>query len=74
MINLNFFLRFLWEESQNSTSRDKPKLLVAREDYELLVYEFDLRDGRCDAALLHSCCGRTLQKLSEDQGVSECHG
>ncbi|XP_052039379.1 spatacsin isoform X2 [Apodemus sylvaticus] len=64
------FRQFLWEESQNSTSRDKPKLLVAREDYELLLYEFDLRDGRCDAALLHSCCGRTLQKLSEDQGVS----
>lgn len=64
------FRQFLWEESQNSTSRDRPKLLVAREDYELLVYEFDLRDGRCDAALLHGCCGRTLQKLTEDQGVS----
>ncbi|GAB1286802.1 Spatacsin [Apodemus speciosus] len=63
------FRQFLWEESQNSTSRDKPKLLVAREDYELLVYEFDLRDGRCDAALLHGCCGRALQKLAEDQGV-----
>ncbi|XP_034352380.1 spatacsin isoform X2 [Arvicanthis niloticus] len=64
------FRQFLWEESQSSTLTDKPKLVVARDDYELLVYEFDLRDGRCDAALLHSCCGRTLQKLTEDQGIS----
>lgn len=64
------FRQFLWEESQSSTLTDKPKLVVARDDYELLVYEFDLRDGRCDPALLHSCCGRTLQKLTEDQGIS----
>ncbi|XP_055480029.1 spatacsin [Psammomys obesus] len=63
------FGHFLWEESRNSTSADKPKLLAAREGYELLVYEFDLKDGRCDAALSHSCDGRTLQKLIEDRGV-----
>ncbi|XP_076785752.1 spatacsin-like isoform X3 [Arvicanthis niloticus] len=64
------FRQFLWEESQSSTLTDKPKLVVARDDYELLVYEFVLRDGKCDTALLHSCCGRTLQKLTEDQRIS----
>ncbi|XP_051000473.1 spatacsin [Acomys russatus] len=64
------FRHFVWEESHSSTSTDKPRLLAAREDYELRLYEFDLKDGRCDAALLHSCCGGTLRKLIEDQDVS----
>ncbi|XP_036040179.1 LOW QUALITY PROTEIN: spatacsin [Onychomys torridus] len=65
------FGHFVWEDSCNSgTSTDKPTLLAVSEDYELRTYEFDLKDGRCDAALSHSCCGRTLQKLIEDQGVS----
>ncbi|XP_028734564.1 LOW QUALITY PROTEIN: spatacsin [Peromyscus leucopus] len=65
------FGHFVWEDScSSSTSTDKPTLLAVSEDYELRTYEFDLKDGRCDAALSHSCCGRTLQKLVEDQGVS----
>ncbi|XP_059114916.1 spatacsin [Peromyscus eremicus] len=65
------FGHFVWEDSCNSsTSTDKPTLLAVSEDYELRTYEFDLKDGRCAAALSHSCCGRTLQKLVEDQGVT----
>ncbi|XP_007619545.2 spatacsin isoform X1 [Cricetulus griseus] len=65
------FGHFVWEDSHDSSiSTDKPKLLAVSEEYELLAYEFDLKDGGCDATLLHSCCGRTLQKLIEDQGVS----
>lgn len=64
------FRHFIWEESDSSTSTDKPRLLAATEDHELRMYEFDLKDGRCDAALLYSCCGGTLQKLIEDQDIS----
>ncbi|XP_057636203.1 spatacsin [Chionomys nivalis] len=64
------FGHFVWEECRDhSISTDKPKLLAVREDYELRVYEFDLKDGRCESTLLHSCCGRTLQTLVEDRGV-----
>ncbi|XP_038186655.1 spatacsin [Arvicola amphibius] len=65
------FGHFVWEECHDH-STDKPKLLAVREDYELRVYEFDLKDGRCESTLLHSCCGQTLQKLVEDRGVCIC--
>ncbi|XP_017657798.2 spatacsin isoform X2 [Nannospalax galili] len=65
------FGHFVWEESRNSsTSTDKPKLLAFSENYKLFMYEFNLKDGRCDAALLYSCSGKTLEKLIEDQGIS----
>lgn len=73
IINLDIFPSFVWEECRDrSRATDKPRLLAVREDYELRVYEFDLKDGRCESTLLHSCCGRTLQKLVEDRGVCEC--
>uniref|UniRef100_A0A2K5S6P0 SPG11 vesicle trafficking associated, spatacsin n=1 Tax=Cebus imitator TaxID=2715852 RepID=A0A2K5S6P0_CEBIM len=65
------FWHFMWEDSRNSsTPTDKPKLLALGENYELLIYEFNLKDGRCDAAILYSYSGEALQKLIEDQGIS----
>ncbi|XP_069340063.1 spatacsin isoform X3 [Eulemur rufifrons] len=65
------FQQFVWEDSHNSsTPTDKPKLLVLSENYELLIYEFNLKDGRCDATILYSYGRETLQKLIEDQGIS----
>ncbi|XP_012865545.1 PREDICTED: spatacsin isoform X1 [Dipodomys ordii] len=64
------YRHFLWEDSHSSTSMDKPKMLALTENYELVVYEFNLKDGQCDAAVLHSCSGKTLEKLIEDQDVS----
>ncbi|XP_046317765.1 spatacsin isoform X1 [Marmota monax] len=64
------FGHFVWEDSHNGTSTDKPKLLAFCENYELLIYEFNLKDGRCDATILYNCSGKTLQKLIEEQGVS----
>lgn len=73
MINsLYFFLRFVWEDSHNSgTPTDKPRLLALSENYELLIYEFNLKDGRCDATVLYSYSEETLQKLIGDQNVSK---
>uniref|UniRef100_A0A096NLY5 SPG11 vesicle trafficking associated, spatacsin n=3 Tax=Papio anubis TaxID=9555 RepID=A0A096NLY5_PAPAN len=65
------FWHFIWEDSRNSsTPTDKPKLLALGENYELLIYEFNLKDGRCDATILYSYSGETLQKLIEDQDIS----
>uniref|UniRef100_A0A8C7BVW8 SPG11 vesicle trafficking associated, spatacsin n=1 Tax=Neovison vison TaxID=452646 RepID=A0A8C7BVW8_NEOVI len=65
------FRHFVWEDSRNSSSpTDKPKLLALSESYELLIYEFDLKDGRCDATILYSCSEETLQKLIEDQNIN----
>ncbi|XP_045384024.1 spatacsin isoform X1 [Lemur catta] len=65
------FQQFVWEDSHNSsTPTDKPKLLALSENYELLIYEFNLKDGRCDATILYSYGRETLQKLIEDQGIS----
>lgn len=61
----------MWEDSDSSTPTHSPKLLALSENYELLIYEFDLKDGRCDTAVLHSCSGKTLQKLIEDQDISK---
>ncbi|XP_045142394.1 spatacsin [Echinops telfairi] len=61
---------FVWENSGSSTSTDKPKLLVLSKKYELLIYEFNLKDGRCDAALMCSCNREMLQKLVEDQNAN----
>ncbi|XP_037690027.1 spatacsin isoform X2 [Choloepus didactylus] len=64
------FQHFLWENSHNSsTPTDKPKLLTLSESYELFIYEFNLKDGRCDAAILYNCPGETLQKLIEDHDI-----
>ncbi|XP_071070276.1 spatacsin isoform X3 [Dasypus novemcinctus] len=65
------FQHFLWENSHNSSiPTDKPKLLTLSESYELFIYEFNLKDGRCDAAILYSCTGETLQKLIKDHSIS----
>uniref|UniRef100_A0A8D2B0G6 SPG11 vesicle trafficking associated, spatacsin n=1 Tax=Sciurus vulgaris TaxID=55149 RepID=A0A8D2B0G6_SCIVU len=65
------FGHFVWEDTHNnSTSTDKPKLLAVCENYELFIYEFNLKDGRCDATILYSCSGKTLKKLIEEQGIS----
>ncbi|XP_048188243.1 spatacsin [Perognathus longimembris pacificus] len=64
------FRHFVWEDSHGSRSTDKPKLLALTENDELVIYEFNLKDGKCDAAVLHSYCGKTLEKLLEDQDVS----
>ncbi|XP_004408728.1 PREDICTED: spatacsin isoform X1 [Odobenus rosmarus divergens] len=65
------FRHFVWEDSCNSSSpTDKPKLLALSENYELFIYEFNLKDGRCDATILYSCSEETLQKLIEDQNIS----
>jgi len=70
--NLRFFLSFVWEDSRNSSSpTDKPKLLALSENYELFIYEFNLKDGRCDATILYSCSEETLKKLIEDQNISK---
>ncbi|KAM5235417.1 spatacsin [Ctenodactylus gundi] len=65
------FRHFVWEDSCNrSTPADKPKLVALTENDELLIYEFDLEGGRCDAAILYSCSAEMLQKLIEDQDIS----
>uniref|UniRef100_A0A8C3YCV2 SPG11 vesicle trafficking associated, spatacsin n=1 Tax=Catagonus wagneri TaxID=51154 RepID=A0A8C3YCV2_9CETA len=65
------FRQFVWEDSHNSgTPTDKPRLLALSENYELLIYEFNLKDGRCDATILYSYSEKTLQKLTGDQNVS----
>ncbi|XP_008067820.1 spatacsin isoform X2 [Carlito syrichta] len=65
------FRHFVWENSyDSSTPTDKPKLLALSENYELLIYEFNLKDGRCDATILYSINGKILQKLIEDQDIS----
>ncbi|XP_023590999.1 spatacsin isoform X2 [Trichechus manatus latirostris] len=65
------FRQFVWENSPNrSTPTDKPKLLILSKKYELFIYEFNLKDGRCDSTILFSCNGETLQKLIEDQSMS----
>ncbi|KAM4829958.1 spatacsin [Thomomys bottae] len=64
------FRHFVWEDSHSTTSTDKPKLLALTENYELVIYEFNLKDGKCDAAILHSYNGKTLEKLIEDQDIS----
>ncbi|XP_049755033.1 spatacsin [Elephas maximus indicus] len=64
------FRQFLWENSNSSTPTDKPKLLTLSKNYELFIYEFNLKDGRCDATILFSCNEETLQKLIEDQSIS----
>uniref|UniRef100_A0A8C5P045 SPG11, spatacsin vesicle trafficking associated n=1 Tax=Jaculus jaculus TaxID=51337 RepID=A0A8C5P045_JACJA len=70
-LNTESSLHFVWEDSRNSnTSPDKPKLLALSEDYKLLLYEFNMKDGKCEATLLHSCSRKTLQKLIEDQDIS----
>lgn len=54
--NLNFFPWFVWEDSHHSgTPNNKPRLVALTENYELLIYEFNLEDGRCDATVLCSC-------------------
>ncbi|XP_020952086.1 spatacsin isoform X4 [Sus scrofa] len=64
-------MKFVWEDSHNSgTPTDKPRLLALSENYELLIYEFNLKDGRCDATVLYSYSEETLQKLIGDQNVS----
>ena len=70
--SLNFFLRFVWEDSHHSgTPNNKPRLGALTENYELLIYEFNLEDGRCDATVLYSYSEKTLQKLVEDQNISK---
>ncbi|XP_003791835.1 spatacsin isoform X1 [Otolemur garnettii] len=64
------FQQFMWEESHNSTPTDKPRLLALGENYELFIYEFNLKDGQCDATILYSYSGKILQKLIEDQDIS----
>ncbi|XP_037358287.1 spatacsin [Talpa occidentalis] len=64
------FRHFVWEDSHNSTPADKPRLLAVSENYELLIYEFNLKDGRCDATVQWSCSEETLQKLIEDHNIS----
>ncbi|KAM6182026.1 spatacsin [Erethizon dorsatum] len=64
------FQQFTWEDSDSSAPSHKPKLLALSENSELLIYEFNLKDGRCDAAMLYSCSGKTLQKLIEEQDIS----
>ncbi|XP_076983833.1 spatacsin isoform X2 [Tamandua tetradactyla] len=64
-------LSFLWENSHNiSTPTDKPKLLTLTENYELFIYEFNLKDGSCDAAILYNCPRERLQKIIEDHNIS----
>ncbi|XP_006920480.1 spatacsin isoform X3 [Pteropus alecto] len=65
------FRHFVWEDCHNSgTPTDKPRLLALSENYELLIYEFNLKDGRCDGTILYSYTEETLQKLIEDQNIS----
>ncbi|XP_073921960.1 spatacsin isoform X3 [Castor canadensis] len=65
------FRHFVWEDShKSSTPTDKPRLLALSENYELCIYEFNLKDGKCDATILYTCSGKTLQNLIEDQHIS----
>ncbi|XP_055990031.1 spatacsin [Sorex fumeus] len=65
------FRHFVWEDSHNSgTPVDKPRLLALTENYELIIYEFNLKDGRCDVTISYSCNEETLQKLIEEQHIS----
>uniref|UniRef100_A0A5F9CIS3 SPG11 vesicle trafficking associated, spatacsin n=1 Tax=Oryctolagus cuniculus TaxID=9986 RepID=A0A5F9CIS3_RABIT len=65
------FHQSVWEDCHNSsTPTDKPKLLALSKNHELFVYEFNLKDGRCDTAVVYSYSGDKLQKLIEDQGIS----
>ncbi|XFF81322.1 hypothetical protein AB1E18_007541 [Capra hircus] len=65
------FRQFVWEDSHHSgTPNNKPRLVALTENYELLIYEFNLEDGRCDATVLYSYSEKTLQKLVEDQNIS----
>ncbi|XP_019500417.1 PREDICTED: spatacsin [Hipposideros armiger] len=65
------FRHFVWEDSHNrGTPTDKPRLLALSENYELFIYEFDLKDGRCDGTILYSYSEETLQKLIKDQNIS----
>ncbi|KAM6200902.1 spatacsin isoform 2-T2 [Rhynchocyon petersi] len=64
------FRQFMWENSNSSIPTDKPKLLTLSKKYELFIYEFNLKDGRCDATILYTCDENTLQKLIEDQSFS----
>nr|KAF6393861.1 SPG11 vesicle trafficking associated, spatacsin [Pipistrellus kuhlii] len=65
------FRQFVWEDSHNSsTPTDKPRLLALSENYDLLIYEFNLKGGRCDGTILYNCSEEMLQKLIEDQNVS----
>nr|XP_014702562.1 spatacsin isoform X2 [Equus asinus] len=65
------FRHFVWEDSHNSSApTDKPRLLALTDNYELLIYEFNLKDGRCDATILYSYSEERLQKLVEDLNIS----
>ncbi|XP_058521898.1 spatacsin [Ochotona princeps] len=64
------FQQFVWEDCHNSAATDKPKLLAVSKNYELFVYEFDLKDGGCDAAASNGCSRDALQRLLEEQGIS----
>ncbi|XP_045678638.1 spatacsin isoform X1 [Phyllostomus hastatus] len=65
------FRQFVWEDSHNSsTPTERPRLLALSENYELLIYEFNLKDGRCDGTILYSCSEEILQKLIKDQNIS----
>ncbi|KAM7158209.1 spatacsin isoform 2-T2 [Molossus nigricans] len=65
------FRHFVWEDSHNScTPTDKPRLLALSENHELLICEFNLKDGRCDGAILYNYSKDILQKLIEDQSIS----
>ncbi|XP_007467091.1 PREDICTED: spatacsin-like, partial [Lipotes vexillifer] len=65
------FRQFVWEDSQNSgTPTDKPRLLALSENNALLICEFNLKDGRCDATISYSYTEETLRKLIEDQIIS----
>ena len=62
----------MWEDSHNSSiPTERPRLLALSENYELLIYEFNLKDGRCDGTILCSYSEETLQKLIEDQNISK---
>ncbi|XP_006831763.1 PREDICTED: spatacsin isoform X2 [Chrysochloris asiatica] len=65
------FRQFVWENSSNSsTLTDKPKLLTLNKKNEVFIYEFNLKDGRCDATILYSYNGETIQKLIKNQSIS----
>lgn len=64
------FRHFVWEDSLNSSTPDKPRLLALTKNYELFIYEFNLKDGRCDATILHGYSEETLHKLIEEQPIS----
>ncbi|XP_015991677.2 spatacsin isoform X1 [Rousettus aegyptiacus] len=65
------FRHFVWEDCHKSgTPTDKPRLLALSENYELLIYEFNLKDGQCNGTISYSYTEETLQKLIEDQNIS----